>query len=198
MNIMSNSPGGDEVAGSDKVHLAPEEVLEKLDSMSADEKRRLRLIERRRRSGTDFQENELYCEAVSQAIVGDRHCPRQTPFIAFLAQTMRSIASHRRELLAKTESLTTDEGNGSERQVRSDQLDPEASLIENESTDFVTAILECFEGDDEAQNTIIAISGPNKGKDLRDEIGVDQAGFDYIMKRIRRTMAKKFPKGRPL
>ena len=30
MNIMSNSPGGGDVSGPDQVHLAPEEVLEKL------------------------------------------------------------------------------------------------------------------------------------------------------------------------
>jgi hypothetical protein len=198
MNDMSNSPDGDEVADSDKSHLAPEEVLEKLDALSADEKLRLRLIERRRRDGTDFQENELYCEAVSQAIVGVRRCPQHTPFVAFLAQTMRSIASHKREALAKTESLTAEEDDGSEQQLRSDELDPEAMLIKSESGDVVTAILECFEGDDQAQNAIIAISGPNTGKALRDEIGVDQAGYDYIMKRIRRTLAKKLPKGRPL
>lgn len=195
---MSISPGSDEFVGTDQLHLAPEEVLEKLDAMSTDEKRRLRLIERHRRDGTDFQENELYCEAVGQAILGDRRCPRDISFVAFLAQTMRSIASHRRELLAKTVSLTTEDESGSERLVKSDHLDPEASMIENESTDIVTAILECFEGDDEAQIAIIAISGPNKGKDLRDEIGVDQAGYDYVMKRIRRKLAKKFPKGLPL
>ena len=54
-----------------------------------------------------------------------------------------------------------------------------------------------LEGDDEAQLAVIAISGPNTGKALRDEIGTDQPGYDYIMKRIRRTLAKKFPKGFP-
>ena len=70
--------------------------------MSSDDKRRLRLIERRRRGGTDFGDDELYFEAVCQAIVGERRCPRDESFIAFLAQSMRSIASHRREALART------------------------------------------------------------------------------------------------
>lgn len=198
MNDMSESLGGGTAAVTEETHLAPEEVLEKLDCMSADDKRRLRLIERRRRGGTDFQENELYSEAVCQAIVGDRHCPRDASFIAFLAQSMRSIASHRRKALARTESLTSEGGegsDGSERQVKSDELDPEALLIENESRDIITAIYECLEGDEQAQLTIIAISGPNQGKALRDEIGVDQAGYDYILKRIKRAVAKKFPNG---
>jgi hypothetical protein len=194
---MSGSSEGSTAAVSETEHLAAEEVLEKLDSMSADDKRRLRLIERRRRGGTDFQENELYSEAVCQAVVGERNCPRDESFVAFLAQSMRSIASHRREALARTDSLTS-EGGGrgkAERQLESDQLDPEALLIEKEAEDIIKAIYEALEGDEEAQLAVIAISGTNRGKALRDEIGVDQARYDYIMKRIRRALAKKFPSG---
>ncbi len=196
MDDMSGSPKGSPAAVSETVHLAPEEVLEKLDSMSADDKRRLRLIERRRRGGTDFGENELYSEAVCQAIVGERRCPRDESFIAFLAQSMRSIASHRREALARTESLTEghDRG-GAERQVASGGLDPEALLVEKQSEDTIRTIYEALEGDEQVQFAVIAISGPNKGKALRDEIGVDQAGYDYLMRRIRKTLGKKFPGG---
>jgi hypothetical protein len=196
MDDMSGSPKGRTAAVSETEHFASEEVLEKLDSMSADDKRRLRLIERRRRGGTDFGENELYSEAVCQAIVGERRCPRHESFVAFLAQSMRSIASHRREALARTESLTEeDERGGAERQVASDGLDPEALLIEKQSEDTIKTIYDALEGDEEAQLAVIAISGPNKGKALRDEIGVDQAGYDYIVKRIRRILAKKFRNG---
>ncbi len=197
MDDESGSPKGGAAAGPDTKHLAPEEVLEKLDSMSADDKRKLRLIERRRRGGTNFQENELYSEAVTQAIVGERHCPRDESFIAFLAQSMRSIASHRRKALGRMDSLTfSDHGSGGgEKQIASDQLDPEALLIEEQAEDVIKAIYEALEGDEEAQLAVIAISGQNRGKALRDEIGVDQAGYDYIMKRIRRTLAKKFPNG---
>jgi hypothetical protein len=196
MDDMSGSPEGS-ARGFESGHLAPEEVLEKLDSMSADDKRRLRLIERRRRGGTDFQENELYSEAVCQAVVGERNCPRDESVVAFLAQSMRSIASHRRKALARTDSLTSeaDGRGGAERQVRSDQLDPETLLIEKESEDIIRVIYDTLEDDEEAQLAVIAISGPNRGKALRDEIGVDQAGYDYIMKRIRRTLSKKFPNG---
>jgi hypothetical protein len=197
MDDMSGSPKGSTAAVSETEHLAPEEVLEKLDSMSADDKRRLRLIERRRRGGTDFQDNELYFEAVCQAVVGERKCPKDESFVAFLVQSMRSIASHRRGVVARTESLTReDDGRGgAERQVASDGLDPETLLIEKDSEDAIKIIYDALEGDEEAQLAIIAISGPNKGKALRDEIGVDQAGYDYIMKRIRRILAKKLPNG---
>jgi hypothetical protein len=58
-------------------------------------------------------------------------------------------------------------GNTVEMQVASEQLDPEAFLIEQDSTDTVTAIYDCFEGDDEAQLVILAIAGGKKGKALR-------------------------------
>ena len=193
---MSGSPKGSTAAASETEHLAPEEVLEKLDSLSADDKRRLRLIERYA-VDTDFQaEFDLYSEAVCQAVVGERNCPKDESFVAFLAQSMRSIASHRREALARTESLTEEgEVGPAERQVVSDGLDPEALLIERQSEDAIKIIYDALEGDEEAQLAVIAISGPNKGKALRDEIGVDQAGYDYIMKRIRRILAKKLPNG---
>jgi hypothetical protein len=196
MDDMSGSPKGSIAAVSETEHLATEEVLEKLDSISDDDLRRLRLIERRRRGGTNFAENELYFEAVCQAVVGERRCPKGVSLVAFLAQSMRSIASHRREALARTDSLTEGDGRGkAERQVRSDALDPEALLMEKQSEDVIKAIYEALEGDEEAQLAVIAISGQNRGKALRDEIGVDQAGYDYIMKRIKRTLAKKFPDG---
>lgn len=195
MDDESGSLTGGVTAAPETKHLAPEEVLEKLDSMSADDKRKLRLIERRRRGGTDFQENELYSEAVCQAIVCERYCPRDESFVAFLAQSMRSIASHRRKVLGRTDPLTSDDRGGGEKQIAADQLDPEGLLIEKEAKDVIEVIYKALQGDDEAQLAVIAISGQNRGKALRDEIGVDQAGYDYIMKRIRRTLGKKFPNG---
>jgi DNA-directed RNA polymerase specialized sigma24 family protein len=178
-------------------HLAPEEVLEKLDSLSAEDKIRLRLIELRRLGGTDFKEGLLYQEAVCQAVLGERKCPRDESFVAFLAQSMRSVASHRRAALKKQVPMEKADGSGRiiELQIASDLSDPEAALIEREAIDTVTHIYDCLEGDDEAQLVILAISEGKKGKELRDEIGIDQAAFDYIIKRIRKVMFKKYPKG---
>ena len=113
--------------GSGRAHLAPEEVLEKLDSLSAEDKIRLRLIELRRRGGTDFKEGLLYQEAVCQAVLGERRCPRDESFVAFLAQSMRSVASHRRAQLKRQKSASMDKARWFwqrviEMQIASDQL----------------------------------------------------------------------------
>ena len=70
--------------------------------LSADDKLRLRLLERRRLGGTDLQEGELYHETVCLVILGDRRCPRGESVVAFMAQTMRSIASLRSMPVSRT------------------------------------------------------------------------------------------------
>lgn len=112
---------------------------------------------------------------------------------------MRSLASHRRVQL-KRENLAAKRGRSgdvSELQVATDEHNPEAALIGQEDTDIVAAIYECLEGDDEAQFVIMAIVDGKKGKELRDEIGIDQAAYDYAMRRIRKALKRKFPEGLP-
>ena len=53
------------------------------------------------------------------------------------------------------------------------------------------------DGDDEAQLVIMALAEGKKGKELRDEIGIDQATYDYAMRRIKKALKKKFPEGLP-
>jgi hypothetical protein len=109
------------------------------------------------------------------------------------------LASHRRAQLKRQESTsrTNHEGNASELQIPTNQHNPETALIEREDTDIVTAIYECLAGDDEAQFVIMALADGKKGKELRDEIGIDQAAYDHAMRRIRKALAKKFRKGIP-
>jgi hypothetical protein len=68
-------------------------------------------------------------------------------------------------------------------------------LIERESEDTVVAIHDCFEGDEQAQMVVLGWSEGYRGKELRDFVGVDQAALDYAIKRIRRTMTKRYPNG---
>jgi DNA-directed RNA polymerase specialized sigma24 family protein len=193
---MSDSAVDDDVQAPGK-HLSPEEVLEKLESLSADDKLRLRLLERRRLGGTDLKEGELYHETVCLVLLGDRRCPCGESIVAFVAQTMRSIASHRRTKLKRFEPMTGTDHDGVpvELQAASDDHNPERSLIEQEDTDIVSAIYECLEGDDEAQLVIMEIVAGKKGKELRDGLGIDQPTYDYAMRRIKKAVTRKYPKG---
>ncbi len=197
MDDVTETPAPGDVSEPEKEHLTPDEVLEAVDSLSAADKLRLRIIEQRRRAGTDFDEGELYWEAIYRAIAGQRKCPRCESIVAFLAQSMRSIASHRHEVLSKQVPLATTDGSGKvvELQIASNQMDPEATMIEQDAVDIVDHIYDCLDGDEQAQFAILTISDGKEGRERNDAIGVDQAGFDYIMKRIRKVMRKKYPKG---
>jgi hypothetical protein len=74
----ASAPLADGLSEPESKHLAPEEVLERLDSLSPEDKRRLKLIEVRRFAGTDFKEGLLYQEAICQAILGERRCSSST------------------------------------------------------------------------------------------------------------------------
>jgi DNA-directed RNA polymerase specialized sigma24 family protein len=196
----ASAPFAGDLGEPENRHLTPEEALERLHSLSPGELRKLLLIEERRLAGTDFSQGMLYQEAVCQVILGERRCPREVPLVAFLAQSMRSVASHRRKALSRQIPTSRTDGSGNlvELQIATDQLDPEEALIEREAADVVGEIYTLLEGDDDAQLTIMAIVDGKKGKELRDELGITQADFDYIMKRIRRAVAKKYPKGWPI
>ncbi len=117
--------------------------------------------------------------------MGDRKCPRDVAFMAFIVQTMRSIASHHRE---KRWREPADGGAAQETQRAQPVFstvtsDPEQMLIERESEDTVGAIYDCFPGDEQAQMVVLGWSEGYRGKELRDFVGVDQTALDYAIKR---------------
>lgn len=76
---------------------SPAEVARALGRLSTADQRRLELIARSRADGlasTDWA--DLLQEGIARALEGTRRWPRSVPIVAFLAQTMRSIASDQR------------------------------------------------------------------------------------------------------
>jgi DNA-directed RNA polymerase specialized sigma24 family protein len=176
--------------------LDAEEFCAAADGLSAADKLKLRETERVYLRGTDLSEGDLLHKALCAAVLGDRKCPRHVPVVAFIIQTMRSMASHRRERHGRE---TADGGAAQERAevgaFASSTLDPEEALIQREAVNTVDAIYALFEGDVQAQLVILGWSAGYRGMELRDYVGVDQAGLDYAIKRIRRAMTKSYPHG---
>jgi hypothetical protein len=117
--------------------------------------------------------------------------------MAFLVMTMKSIASHDRKQRWKTLQVVPRHGEASvaPSDCPTDQLTPEEHLIEQESVDTVKAIHSLFEDDAEAQLVIMGWAAGLRGRELRVETGLDQAGLDYAGKRIRARMKKRYPNG---
>jgi DNA-directed RNA polymerase specialized sigma24 family protein len=185
-------------------HLAYEEVLQALDSLSDPDRLRLRLLERRRLVDTDFAEGDLLHAAICQAIYGSKKCPRETSFVAFLAQSMRNIACRRRKRLRSQVPLRgdglqgeTDDDVGFD--IKDDSPNSEESIIgrqdEERAAEVLADLRKRLATDEQAQLVLLGWDDGMKGAALRDFIGVDQAGLDYIIKRIRRVAAKHYPTG---
>lgn len=184
-------------------HLTAEEVLAAFEALPPDDKMKLIAIERKFLGGTGRQKGEIYREAICRALLGERHCPRAVPVMAFLIETMRSIASHDRERQSRQTSLDPDDLAMTEASrlspgLASDQLDPEEHLLAKEdaaAADTVAKIQGHFEGDEQCQMVLLGWAEGLRGKDLRDFVGVDQARLDYLGKKIRRKMNKLYRNG---
>ena len=178
--------------------LDSEEIVAAWDSLSVPDRFKLKEIEKVFLRGTDLSAGDLLHEAMCAAIMGDRKWPRTVAPMAFLIQTMRSLASHQR---AKHRREMADGGaaqsaaDGTAVMFSATASDPEQILIEQESEDTVSSFQSCLDGDEQAQMLILGWSEGYRSKELRELIGVDQAGLDYVIKRVRRAMMRRYPHG---
>jgi len=179
--------------------LGPDEISAAFEGLSAEDKLKLSAIETVFRGGTGFGPNELVYEAVCRALTGNRNCPRKVPFMAFMVETMRSIAHHERSKRRREVPLTLVPCKGGAAEgppdCASGQLSPEEHLLERESADAVQSIHELFADDPEAQLVLMGWAEGRRGKALREATGLDQAALDYAAKRIRSRMRKQYPNG---
>jgi DNA-directed RNA polymerase specialized sigma24 family protein len=174
--------------------LRADEIVGAFDALLPDDKLKLVRIEAIRRRGTGFGLGELLHEAVCSALVGERNCPRHVPFMAFLAMTMRSIASHDREQRRRVVSSGAD-GDDAVAEARDTAPSPEDDLIQKQDAAAVQKIYGFFADDQEAQLVLLGWDDNLRGAALREATGLDQGKLDYAIRRIRMRMAKAYPQG---
>lgn len=183
----------------EREHLGTDEIGRAFDALSPDDKLKLAAIEAVLLSGTGLGKGELVNEAVCRAMTGRRKCPRNVPFMAFLVETMKSIASHarngRRRAVAAADPPQPANTAGSDTADAVLAPSPEEELIAKQDADAVQKIYGHFEDDGEAGLVLLGWAEGLRGKALREATGLDQAGLDYAIKRIRIRMRKLYPKG---
>ena len=175
--------------------LTPDDVVAGVEALSDDDKLKLIKIEGAFLARSGRQKNELLHEALARTFLGKRNCPRDVPVIAFVIETMKSIAHHDYKA-RKRESVTDPVEMAAE--VASACPNPEELLLAAESkpkASFYEAMQDLLKDDDEAQLVLIGWIDDLRGKELRDAVGVTQAQLDYAIKRIRRKAQNHFPKG---
>jgi DNA-directed RNA polymerase specialized sigma24 family protein len=177
-------------------HLCADEVLAAFDSLSHDDKLKLGAVEGIKRRGTGFGRGQLLHEAFCQVILGKRKCPRDVSLMAFLVQTMRSLASHDRERRRKIGSprAAPREGPAMSAATPPNQT-AAAAAADLDSRETVEAIFNIFDGDEKARLVVMAWADGCRGADLREATGLDQGAIDYAAKRIRKKMKALYPHG---
>jgi DNA-directed RNA polymerase specialized sigma24 family protein len=183
-------------------HLSYEQILVAVDALSDQDRARLELLERRHLDGTDFAEGDLLHEAVCSAILEGKKCPCTTPFIAFLALSMRNIAGRQRKKLRRQVPIS----GGAALDKADDEFEledgtprAEEQIIraedEKRAAEAWSVLLPLYATDEQISLVLLAWEESMRGKELRDFVGVTQERLDYIIKKIRRIAAKQYPKG---
>jgi len=195
MDTKADDTLADQIGTSAEGYLSSEETKAALDELTEADMLRLMAIERRLLSGTDLSTGDLYHEAVVRTLHGNRKCPRHVPIIAFIVETMRSIASHTRGRVRREmgQSVSIDEHAN----LLTGGTDPEEILLqsENEAAIVLQAIEEAFSDDEHAQLLLMCWGDNLHGKELREALGLGQAELDYLIKRVRRKVRKMYPTG---
>lgn len=182
--------------------LGPREISVSLQALSGDDWLKLRRIACSHLHGTSLRDLDLVNEAVTRSLLGKRKCPRGVAVMAFLAQTMRSIATHDRQRCAKlvhSDVEAASAATSSAAPVGVYVSSPEEALIEKETAAAAVTIddmREVMKEDAEALRVLDGVSQELKGRALRDFAGLDQYRFDYAKTRIRKAMQARHPRGR--
>ena len=186
---------GGERARSDAQTASTEEVQAALSALSDADLLRLQAAARfHRRLLSKEDAEELVGEAAQRALDGRRTWPKHVPFMAFMLQTMRSIAWERfgrsktaevpeSRLISKNEEGDDEEGY-LDRQPAEDG-DPEASLRIREIVDRFESV---FADDDEVTAVLIGRLEGLSSEETQREFEMTAKQYAAAQKRLRRAV----------
>ena len=195
---------------SERDYLSPDELRVALGSLTAVDLKRLNRASEVLARDTLMTAEELVGEAVHAAFVGRRRCPHDVPLMVFLKGAIKSLASSAKNAAARSNIVPfpggTPENQNPIESASDPASTPEQALLQRDeengaeggagsASTAVQMLNEHFSKDYEVQLCIAGMMEGMAGKELRDFVGVDQAGLDYARKKIRRATCKLFPRG---
>lgn len=125
---------------------------------------------------------DLLQEAVARALSGSRRWPHHVPIVAFIAETMRSIASEWRDRASAADVQLPD---GTD--VTSDHPDSERVVI---ARDLVARIYDAVSGDPAVLSLLAGLSDGETAAETMARTGLSPLDYDAARKRFRRALNK--------
>lgn len=175
------------------------EIIERLKALSKTDMVRLGKVAAHHCLGSEYTPDDLLNEAIRRMLDGTREVPREQPFMACLCENMRSIASasrkHERTLVM--ESIHADvEAETGGREIPSPDPTPEQVVMSHDScAKLERQIIDLFNEDEEALMVLMGkLDGLEPGA-IQQLLGIDDKMYATALRRIRRTIDKKFPQG---
>jgi hypothetical protein len=204
---MTNEKGEEEDVGA---HLSVDDVLAELGRLTSADLKKLDFVGIMLTRGMALTAGELFSDAVQATVEGRRLCPKDVLFIVFLKNVMKSLASSARISAKRSKVVPFPLAAGDDRSpidLFADASDnPEEALIaaedeklyaarERAAADAFRVLNAQFSDDYDAQLCLAGWEAGQTSEEQRELIGVDQAGLDYLRKKIRRVSRKLFPNG---
>ena len=187
--------------------LSVEELRDALGSLTSLELKRLNRATEMLTRDIAMTPDELVGEAIHAALSGRRRCPREVSVGTFLRNAVRSLASAAFKAEARSKVIpfpgASQEKPNPIEYAPDGSPNPEQILLqrgeagESEDAAKVAAkeLNDHFSDDYDVQLCIAGMMEGLAGQELREFVGVDQAGLDYARKKIRRASRKLFPNG---
>jgi len=172
-----------------------DEVVTAFEGLSHSDLARLRQLARLRSfkmPGQDWE--DLLSEAVSRVLAGSRRWPKSVPFIAFMAQTMRSVADEQWERLKREGwvlegDLESSDGEMSISlaELAVDEVDPLRLALARSA---LAGIARLFAQDADALKVLQGMAEGLSPEEIMQSAQMGKTAYATTQRRIRRTLAK--------
>jgi RNA polymerase sigma-70 factor (ECF subfamily) len=177
-------------------YTTPDEAVDALEGLGADDHRRLDLLARNRAWGLRQKGwPDVLNTAIERILSGTRRWPRQVPLVAFVAQTMRSVADEFRQQEGRDKVVVESDllggvdepGTSIFQRVASDVATPEQELIAKETLARIEGL---FAGDEEGLGIVMARAEGYSPAECHEMLDLTPTQYDTALKRVRRKLLR--------
>lgn len=172
-----------------------DEAIRAFESLSNSDLAKLKSIAKLRSAGLiSIDWSDLLNEAVIRTLSGARTWPLNIPFIAFLAQTMRSIASEEWQRCKRENttlecdiSVKNEDDNFNVEDLSVNTIDPERDALAKNAIENLEKI---FQDDNEVLSILHGLAEGNSPDEIQEEFGLNKTQYASAQRRIRRKITQ--------